>query len=178
MVWTNRIAMLSLFLASTFSLPAHADTYKVFSLGSDNARNLAGIDDAGNAVVSINCPTGPSFACYDIYVDGVFSSQTTDLSGFHYTKGGGKLDPAAKSLLGSEYLFIVNAEGDIAWIDTVHEEIMEAIDLTSRSQVTSLRSLAITSHQNPEPSTFILFGTGLLGIFGVVRGRWSARPSS
>lgn len=147
--------MLRFAVVLTFCLCAHADTYQVFGLGSDSSRNLMGLDDAGNVAVIAHCPTGP---CYDIYADGVFSSQTTDISQFQYTKGG-VVNPAAKSLFGNSYLVMVNAEGDYAWIDAQHEVIMEAVDLTSRSYVASL---ALAVSQIPEPATWMLLGTGIV----------------
>ena len=125
-------------IASAFSLPAHADKYAIFSLGDDFSRNLMGIDDAGNVAVIQNCPIGPDFTCYDIYADGVFSFQTTDLSQFQYSTGNGGHyayfadieslgeigiftgpDPVADFLVSTVTSgLMINAKGDIAWIDT------------------------------------------------------------
>jgi hypothetical protein len=178
-------------IASAFSLPAHADKYQIFSLGDDFSRNLMEIDNAGNVAVIINCPIAPDFTCYDIYADGVFSFQTTDISQFQYTAGGsapcnsvpagvffhcnnghiayfadleslGEIgiftgpDPVADFLVSTITSgLMLNALGDIAWIDTRKEIIFEAVDLTSR--------------ETPEPSTFVFLGTGVLGLAGVAR---------
>jgi PEP-CTERM motif len=50
----------------------------------------------------------------------------------------------------------LNASGDFAWSDGVHEENFEAIDLTT-----------------PEPGSLLLVGTGCLSLFGVLRRKLS-----
>jgi hypothetical protein len=65
-------------------------------------------------------------------------------------------DPVADFLHpGSGDGIFINAIGDIAWIDGQDETIFEAVDLTSR--------------ETPEPSTFALLGTGILGLAGGAR---------
>ena len=181
-------------IASPFSLPAHADKYAIFNLGSDNIRNLVGIDDAGEVVVIERCPIGPEFTCYNVYVDGLVSYQTTappqlpyddgvpcqppvpaPLSGQtligrcnngHYVyfadfRPDGRMgiftgpDPVADFLSAGSPLMLMNANGDIAWIDAQNEMIWEGVDLTSR--------------ETPEQSTFALLGTGILGLAGAAR---------
>lgn len=155
--------MLRFAVVLTFCLCAHADTYQVFGLGSDNARNLMGIDDAGNVAVITHCPAG---TCYDIYSDGVLSSETKDISQFHYTKGG-VIDPSAQYLFGGSTLVMANARGDYAWIDMQHEAIMEAVDLTTRATVTSFALVA--PQPIPEPASWMLLATGLISFVAVRR---------
>jgi hypothetical protein len=50
----------------------------------------------------------------------------------------------------------LNASGDFAWSDGVHEENFEAIDLTT-----------------PEPASLLLVGTGCLSLLGVLRRKLS-----
>jgi PEP-CTERM motif len=50
----------------------------------------------------------------------------------------------------------LNASGDFAWSDGVHEENFEAIDLTT-----------------PEPASLLLVGTGCLSLLGVLRKKLS-----
>jgi PEP-CTERM motif len=57
---------------------------------------------------------------------------------------------------GSTDVAFLNASGDFAWSDGVHEENFEAIDLTT-----------------PEPASLLLVGTGCLGLLGVLRKKLS-----
>jgi hypothetical protein len=69
-------------------------------------------------------------------------------------------DPVADFLHGgSGDRIIINAIGDIAWIDGAEETNWEAVDLTSR--------------EAPEPSTFALLGTGILSLAGMARRKFS-----
>ncbi|HKR28416.1 MAG TPA: PEP-CTERM sorting domain-containing protein [Acidobacteriaceae bacterium] len=58
---------------------------------------------------------------------------------------------------GTADALVLNASGDFAWTDGLHEENFEAIDL----------STAMT----PEPNSFILLGTGLFAALGTMRRR-------
>jgi hypothetical protein len=57
---------------------------------------------------------------------------------------------------GSTDVAFLNASGDFAWSDGVHEENFEAIDLTT-----------------PEPASLLLVGTGCLSLLGVLRRKLS-----
>ena len=70
--------------------------------------------------------------------DGIYTGPISSLSFFDSS---GSTDGA-----------FLNASGDFAWSDGVHEENFEAIDLTT-----------------PEPSSLLLFGTGCVSLLGVLR---------
>jgi hypothetical protein len=189
----NRAVFLVTFvflLASTFSLPAHADTYAIFNIGNANEGGVVGIDDAGTVVVTAHCLLG---TCFNVFADGVFSYQTYDLPALDFDNGtpckpvpaslrgacnngheayfgmffdpSGSIqgigmftgpDPVTDFLHnGSGDRIVINALGDVAWIDGAEETNWEAVDLTSR--------------QAPEPSTFALLGIGILGLAGAAR---------
>jgi hypothetical protein len=57
---------------------------------------------------------------------------------------------------GTTDMAVLNASGDFAWQDGVHEDNFEAIDLTT-----------------PEPGSLLLVGTGCLSLFGVLRRKLS-----
>jgi hypothetical protein len=61
------------------------------------------------------------------------------------------VDPA-----GTTDMAVLNASGDFAWQDGVHEDNFQAIDLTT-----------------PEPGSLLLVGTGCLSLFGVLRRKLS-----
>jgi hypothetical protein len=175
--------------ATLFLAPAqlHADTYKLVDLGNDNGRSIVGIDTSGQVVIA----NGILFE-YQTYSNGVLVNTTSTLPSLTYDDGtpcsvpsGFALASSSESVcnngrigfgsrsnpngdtsgvytgpISSLTLFdtsgttdgaFLNASGDFAWSDGVHEENFEAIDIT------------------PEPSSLLLFGTGCLSLFAVLR---------
>jgi len=61
--------------------PALADTYKIFTLDSDQARFVYGMDAAGDVVLSVdadnNGDCGPVVNCYETFIGGVLAFRTT-----------------------------------------------------------------------------------------------------
>ena len=180
--------------ATLFLAPAQlrADTYKLVDLGSDNARNIVGIDTSGQVVIA----NGILFE-YQTYSNGVVVNTTSTLPSLTYDDGtpcsvpsGFALAQSSQSVcnngrtgfgsrsnpngdtsgvytgpISSLTLFdtsgstdgaFLNASGDFAWSDGVHEENFEAIDLTT-----------------PEPASLLLVGTGCLSLLGVLRRKLS-----
>jgi hypothetical protein len=79
-------------------------------------------------------------------------------------------DPVADLLNGSvqsgvsaAFAPLLNASGDVAWIDPYVEDIFEAVDLTPNVV--------------PEPRTLVLLATGVLGAAGTFRRRLVSRLS-
>ena len=183
-------AILSL-AATPFLVPApvHADTYQIFDLGTTGGgRDLVGIDNLGQVVI-FNGSTGD----YLTYSNGVLVNTTSTLPSLTYDNGTpcstppGFSSPNPSSVvcnngrIGFESLLNPNGEpnglytgpissltllvpsggletrdlnssGDITWIDGDVEKNFEAIDLTT-----------------PEPSSLLLFGTGCVSLFGLLR---------
>jgi hypothetical protein len=61
-------------------------------------------------------------------------------------------------LVGTTDFAVLNASGDFAWTDGMHERNFEAIDLTT-----------------PEPASLLLVGTGCLSLFCIVRRKLSLK---
>ena len=63
--------------------PALADTYKIFTLDSDQARFVYGMDAAGDVVLSVdadnNGDCGPVVNCYETFIGGVLAFRTSIL---------------------------------------------------------------------------------------------------
>jgi hypothetical protein len=62
------------------SSPALADTYKVFTLDTDQSRFAYGIDPSGSVVLSVNTAPGskcdPGTNCYETFIGGVLALRT------------------------------------------------------------------------------------------------------
>jgi hypothetical protein len=76
------LSLAAILVATSFLIlsPAHADTYKVFTLDSDEARFVYGIDPAGEVVLSVNTSPGskcdPGQNCYETFIGGVYAFST------------------------------------------------------------------------------------------------------
>jgi hypothetical protein len=178
--------------ATLFLVPAQllGDTYKILDLGTDNNRTINGIDNLGNVVIF-----NGTLSEYLTYSDGVVVNTTSTLPSLTYDNGtpcsvpsgfavfsasvcnngrtgfGSRANPNSdqdgvytgpvNSLTlvepsGQNVAAFLNSSGDFAWSDPFIEENFEAIDLTT-----------------PEPSSLLLFGTGCLALFGVLRRKLS-----
>jgi len=180
--------------ATLFLAPAQlrADTYKLVDLGSDNARNIVGIDTSGQVVIANGI-----IGAYQTYSNDIVVNTTSTLPSLTYDDGtpcsvpsgfalalssesvcnngrtgfGSSFNPNGDTsgvytgpissltlfdTSGSTDVAFLNASGDFAWSDGVHEENFEAIDLTT-----------------PEPASLLLVGTGCLSLLGVLRRKLS-----
>jgi len=180
--------------ATLFLVPArvHADTYIIYDLGNTNGKPIVGIDTLGEVVIHNELGFD-----YLTYANGVLVNTTSTLPSLTYDNGtpcsvpsGFAAAPASEIVCnngrtgfgsrsnpngdpsgvytgptssltlvdpsGSTDMAVLNSSGDFAWSDGVHEENFEAIDLTT-----------------PEPSSVLLFGTGCLSLFGVLRRKLS-----
>ncbi len=181
-------------IACAFNMQAFADTYQIFALEPTNHGTLYGIDKAGTTVIhqyDYACHPYLVTSCYDVFVDGLFS-----YAALNYDGGTSCATPAGFNALartvcnnglvvfGARYnangdpdglysgpysdpqfsgfdpipnadFLYLNSTGDFAFTDGSVEEIYVAFDLTTR--------------QTPEPTSFVLLGTGILGLVGVAR---------
>ncbi len=187
-------------IGCAFNMQAFADTYQIFALEPTNHGTVYGIDDAGTTVIAeYTCSSSPPSPCYHVFVDGVLSYQTLTPPALDYDNGTSCATPAGFTALAktvcnnglvvfaarfnsngdpdglyagpySDPQFVgfgpipnaafldLNSAGDFAFIDGSVEEIYVAVDLTTR--------------QTPEPTSFVLLGTGILCLAGGARRRF------
>jgi hypothetical protein len=198
MSWKPRSAFLLLSLAflftSAFPRQVCADTYQIFEFTDyDGAGPVLFLDNAGdvvyrapiqfceptaNACYSVFQPFGPGFTtdtlpALDYTGTAVFdpegqTSMTLVNNGFEVDFEGSSRTLLAGPVGGVQLVPVrnvvadvlgLNNFGDVAWTNGEIEENFLAYDLTS--------------HETPEPATFILFTTGLASLAAFKRCRFS-----
>jgi hypothetical protein len=179
-------------LAATLFLvpaPIHADTYVIYNLGDDNGRPIVGIDTLGEVVIFNEFTSD-----YLTYANGVLVNTTSTLPSLTYDNGTPCSEPAGfgpsgevicnngrigfgsrfntngdpdgvytgstSSLtlvqpFGTTDMAVLNSFGDLAWSNGIVEFNFEAVDIT------------------PEPNSLLLFGTGCVSLFCVLRRKLS-----
>ena len=193
---TTLIALV-LVIGFAFNMQAFADTYQFFEgIANTNEGSIYGIDSAGTMVTyQYSCLINPE-TCYNVWVDGVFSYTTATPPALDYDGGNLCATPAGfkdlattvcnngRVVFGARYnpngdpgglyagpysdpqlidfpsipntpSLYLNSAGDFAYVDGTNEILVFALDLTTR--------------QTPEPTSFVLLGTGVLGLVGVAR---------
>jgi hypothetical protein len=75
------LSLAAILVQTSFLIPSpiHADTYKVFTLDSDEARFVYGIDLSGDVVLSVDASSGQCTDvadCYRTYIGGVYAFST------------------------------------------------------------------------------------------------------
>ncbi|GGG64277.1 PEP-CTERM sorting domain-containing protein [Edaphobacter dinghuensis] len=170
--------------------PASADTYQIFNLSSDQGYLFYGMDDSGNVVINnlehdryqtfvdgistgyssstptivadSGTPCTPAVPSGSVVLNGVcngdheaFTGKLTPDQFFAAVYIGAAPVPDLLSGSGGGSIFM-DGSGDIVWDDIYSENWFEAVDQTSAV---------------PEPSSLLLFGTGVLAAMGAVRRR-------
>jgi hypothetical protein len=178
---------------------AIADSYAIFTLISDQGIAFYGMDNFGDVSFfgpgPPSCSPNPSSTCYYNFSYGSFVGNSAAAPTFIQDNGtpckptvptgsvviAGVCNIDREAFLGLLALdqglprnlyagppfalisnrgdgdFIsMNANGDIVWADELFENWMEAVDLTTLASI-------------PEPGSFFLLGTGLLGIVQSIR---------
>ena len=191
--WTVRgiVALVAFVLFAP--LTSRADTYQIYTLTSDN-RQFLGLDASGNVFLSY---LGISPTLYETFSNGMLAASSSTLPTFFADNGtpcipgvpaGGSVQHgvcnngrdaftgtiAAGQIMPNVYvgvafldifnggsgLIFMNSRGDIVFDDEFLDNWMEAVDLTTAPV--------------PEPSSFLLFGTGALALAAFVTFRRNA----
>ena len=189
--WIHALVLAGSILALACPSKMFADTYKIYDLFTDQGASFDGMDDAGNVVIS--SPLIPSCSydtCYLTFFNGV-STGRSDQAPSLTTDDGTPCSPALPAggrvlrgvcnrgqdaftgflstgqyypdvYLGSGNFLAnggagsieMNGLGDVIWDDQFSEAFYEAVDLNTAPA--------------PEPNSFLLLATGLLGAAGAV----------
>ena len=72
---------------------------------------------------------------------------------------------------GSVDKIFVNSAGDIAWVDGLNEQIYEAINTTPSILESPDPDPFTPAAETPEPGSFLLVGTGLVGLTAAIRSK-------
>jgi PEP-CTERM motif len=180
--------------ATLFLAPAQlrADTYKIVDLGSDNARNIIGIDTSGQVVIANGI-----LMEYQTYSNGVVVNTTTTLPSLTYDDGTPCSAPSGFALaLSSESVcnngrtgfgsrFNPNSEPDgvytgpissLTLVDpsgTTDEAFLNASGDFAWSDGVREENFEAIDLTTPEPASLLLVGTGCLSLLGVLRRKLS-----
>src|SRR5260370_25956706 len=186
-------------ITCAFNVQAFADTYQIFGLETPDRGPLYGIDDAGTTVIAqydFTCPSPSQLRCYVVFVDGVFSYQTATPPALNYDDGTSCATPAGFTALAKTacnnglvvFASRYNSNGDPdglyarpysdpQFIDSCPIPNTLALSLNSAGDFAfsdgsvgiTFVALDLTTRQTPEPASFVLLGTGVLGLVGVAR---------
>jgi hypothetical protein len=173
----------------TLPVAAHADTFQIFALDTDNNRTLYGIDTAGDVVIQ----SGPSAvcgmlsSCFETFVNGLLSSVSPTAPSLAYDNGTPCL-PAPNAIRGvcnngreafstqDPTTGVFTGPNPVAELQSGVADIivMNAsgdIAWADSSVENIYEAIDLTSDHVPEPNTLVLLGTGVFGAVGVLRRR-------
>lgn len=197
--WYSLAAIILVQTSLLLASPALADTYKVFTLDSDEARFVYGINPSGNVVLSVNTSPGskcdPGQNCYETFIGGVYAFSTDTPPSAFTIDDGTPCSPAVPTGLtvlhaicnNGREVFSAKAPGQ-AIADLYTGPLADSFpgqgagnflylnsegDILWNDPVSEFwfEAFDLTSQQAPEPSTLFLLGTGALAALETVRRR-------